>query len=85
MTKYKKQKSIADINGRPWAKLSELKVNDKIYIDGGFEPCFIEGSVHIIDLNEDNELVILGNCGSWHAIQDQADDGEHCIGIYKAE
>ena len=29
--------STHDINGRPWAKLSELKAGDKVETDKGFE------------------------------------------------
>lgn len=71
--------STWSLMGRPWAKLSELKAGDKVEVDSGFGECFVGGSVH--ELN--SKLEIMGDCGSWHRLADQADDGKHCIGIYK--
>jgi hypothetical protein len=74
--------STQDINGRPWAKLSELKEGDMIEVDGGFD-CIIGGTKQTLTLQRG----ILGfECLSGHHdIAGQADDCEHCIGIYKVQ
>jgi hypothetical protein len=72
-------KNTHDTNGRPWAKLSQLQAGDRVEVDGGFDECFEAGSVHTLN----DKLAIKGNCGAYHRLQ--ADDGEHCIGIYKVD
>lgn len=68
-----------DTTGRPWAKLSELKAGDWIELDSGFT-CHGPGKVQLW-LDKDGDLAF--SCSQvTHAIFGQADDGEHCIGIY---
>jgi hypothetical protein len=82
MVLIKENVAPTDENGRPWAKLSELKAGDKVELDGGFL-CHGAGVVEV----KQNALGTLyfecqdGN----HRFDSQADDGEHLIGIYKVE
>lgn len=74
--------STADIQGRPYAKLSELKEGDAIELDGGFT-CQRKG-VHFVHKDERGQLYF--NCiDGRHSLEGQADDGEHCVGIYRTE
>lgn len=69
-----------DINGRKYAKLSALKVGDKVELDDGFT-CHKAGIVEIIK----SDIGKLGfKCSAgFHEISGQADDGEHCVGVYR--
>lgn len=67
-----------DKHGRPWAKLSELKASDKVELDGGFT-CTPAGTA----LVQGDQVGLFFSCQEGnHYISGQADDGEHCIGIY---
>lgn len=69
-----------DIKGRHYAKLQELKVGDAIELDGGFT-CAKAGT-KIVKQNERGELYFPCK-GGRHMLVGQADDGIHCIGVYK--
>lgn len=70
-----------DVKGRPYAKLSELKVGDKVELDEGFT-CHAAG---IVTLQADAEGKLYFDCEEGgHDLDGQADDGEHCIGVYRA-
>jgi len=67
-----------DINGREWAKLSELRAGDTVELDGGFD-CHTAG---VTILHEDSQGLFFGCGEGTHRIDGQADNGEHCVGIY---
>ena len=72
--------NTTDRQGRPWAKLSELKVGDIVELDGGFT-CQ-EAGVATVHSDEDEKLYFI--CGDGrHYLSGQADDGEHCVGVYR--
>jgi hypothetical protein len=68
-----------DTFGRPYAKLSELREGQTVELDGGFT-C----TTAITVLLRKDERGVLGfTCDEgFHRIDGQADDGEHCIGVY---
>lgn len=70
----------SDISGRPYAKLSQLKAGDTVELDSGFT-CRMEGSVEL-QADTKDELFFVCDDGK-HYVSGQADDGEHCVGIYK--
>jgi hypothetical protein len=67
------------IQGRPWAKLSDLKEGSKIELDSGFT-CHKAG-VETVHLDEDGKPFFKCRAGR-HALAGQADDGEHCVGVF---
>lgn len=69
-----------DKSGRPWAKLSELKVGDKLEADGGFT-CMNKGQV--FDVQREGARLFIACREEYHDLQGQADDGEHLVGLYK--
>ena len=85
---------MTDNQGREYARLSTLKVGDKVQVDGDFEGCFVPWSiVEVIEV--DGELAALHNvpeCGACggpaadfcpHTFDGQlADDGDSLIGVY---
>lgn len=71
-----------DKNGKPYAKLSELREGDRVEADSGFT-CIPAGKVLIVEKGENGALCIPCNYGR-HLLHTQADDGEHLIGIYRA-
>lgn len=89
--------SVQDINGREYAKLSELKAGDIIQVDEGFEGCFIPWSqLKLVEI--DGQLAAIHNapeCGACeghggpdcpHFLDGQiADDNDSLIGIYKVD
>lgn len=71
--------STHDTNGRPWAKLSELEAHRLVELDGGFT-CHKAGPVTLYQ----DEVGLYFECEDGrHYVSGQADDGEHCVGIYK--
>ena len=66
--------------GRAYAKLSELKQGDWIDLDSGFS---CTEARHTIVLYDHDGLYYRCKHGR-HYLIGQADDGEHCIGIYPA-
>lgn len=75
-----------DKNGRPWAKLSELKDGDYIEIDGGFT-CAKQGVYRLsASVRPNGKIDLYFPCDDiFHFLDGQADDGEHLIGIYNVE
>ncbi len=70
-----------DKQGRAYAKLSELKAGDEIELDDGFT-CASAGKKIVKETPYGLAFDCSEGDGS-HTISGQADDGEHCIGIYK--
>jgi hypothetical protein len=69
----------ADTKGRPWAKLSELYAGAMVELDGGF-PCHAPGRVQI----QAGEYGLYFECSDGHHyLIGQADDGVHCMGVYR--
>lgn len=67
-----------DPEGRPYARLSELKVGDRVLLDSDFL-CHQPGQVTIEE--DEKGLYFLCNEGL-HYLDGQTDDGEYLIGIY---
>lgn len=76
-----------DANGRPWAKLNELKAGDRIELDAGFT-CHEAGIAEVLEDKHGLYFKCDGNDDPEYGEQDrhylhgQADDGVHLIGIY---
>lgn len=68
-----------DVHGNAYAKLSELKEGDFVLIDGGFS-CLSQGKAQV-RADDSGRLFIPCSSGN-HYLDGQADDGEHCVGIY---
>lgn len=67
-------------NGRPYAKLSELKAGDIVELDTGFT-CHTAGKVAVCE----DKAGLFFECGEGHHyFEGQTEDGEHCVGIFKA-
>lgn len=83
-----------DLQGRPYARLSELKAGDQVQVDGDFEGCFIPWSTLPV-VSVDGELALYHNvpeCGACgehrhdcpHTLDGQLDeDGDTLIGVYR--
>ncbi|BCH33168.1 hypothetical protein MesoLjLc_50980 [Mesorhizobium sp. L-8-10] len=69
-------------DGREWAKLSQLKLGDRIATDGDFT-CGISNKTLAIE-RDDHGLYVPCDEGN-HYLDGQADDGEHLVGIWPAE
>lgn len=78
-----------DTNGRPYAKLSEVKVGDILEADSGFT-CLKDGAQ--LKIKSDGGDLYVDCSGAEdddpeekhkHFIEGQADDGEHLVGFYK--
>ncbi len=72
--------STHSTDGREWARLSKLKPGDKVEIDDGFT-CNAAG-IYIV-AGDARGLYIPCSEGGHH-LDGQADDGEHCVGIWPA-
>jgi hypothetical protein len=70
---------MTDVDGKPYAKLSELREEDIIAVDGGFD-C-IEAGPAVVHMDDDGRLFFCCNAGK-HFLDGQCDDGEHCVGVY---
>jgi hypothetical protein len=68
-----------DSHGTEWAKLSELKPYEMVRLDGGFT-CSPAGKAR---LSQDESGLFFQCRDGKHYIAGQADDGEHCVGIYR--
>lgn len=80
--------STHSTDGREWAKLSDLKVGDKLTMDDGFddgdgEGCGISGKTLVVEQGEHGLFVPCGE--GHHYLDGQADDGEHLVGMWPAE
>jgi hypothetical protein len=69
-----------DTQGRPWAKLSEIKSGDVLTIDSGFT-CMAQGERKLVEIIA-GECYVRCNHGM-HYLNDSADDGEHLVGFYR--
>jgi hypothetical protein len=67
-----------DKSGRPYARLSELQIGDTVELDSGFT-CATDGKAKV-GVDERGPYFICGH--GHHALKGQADDGEHCVGVY---
>ena len=68
-----------DLSGRAYAKLSELKAGDIIELDEGFT-CQRPSKVKVF---ADERGILCFACDEGnHRLDGQADDGEHCVGVY---
>ena len=70
-----------DKSGRPWAKISEVKVGDLLEPDGGFD-C-LECGAHLMVFHDSDGLFI--KCSEGHHYLDGQIEGDHYIGLYKVE
>ena len=68
-----------DANGVEWAKLSELTSGSCVKFDNGFT-CLPSG-VPMEVCSNDHGLFVPCSQGQ-HYLNGQADDGEHCVGVY---
>lgn len=70
-----------DKNGRPYAKLEELKEGDIVALDDDFTCVDGCDSVEVHMTPEGNPYFKcrMGN----HSFAGQADDGVHCVGVYR--
>lgn len=86
---------LTDISGRPWAKLSDLHPGDVVEFDDGFT-CLRKGEIALVHVDLKGQLFVF--CSGHeefegrskkhsrkeqHFLDGQADDGEHCVGVYK--
>jgi hypothetical protein len=79
MTHDRTSDPAADPKGRPWAKLSELSAGMIVELDGGFD-CHTPGRVEV----KADEYGLYFECkGGQHYLIGRADDGVHCIGVYR--
>ena len=71
-----------DLQGRTYAKRSELKPGDKVQVDGDFT-CMDEGSIFEVKRRADGQLYIDCKSESGHnLIGPLADDHDSLVGIY---
>lgn len=70
--------STHDKQGRPYAKLSELKAGDTIELDGDFT-CI--GAIKT-QIKKDDSGLYFECAEGGHHLRGHADDGEHCVGVY---
>lgn len=87
-----------DIQGRPYARLSQLRVGDLVIVDGDFDGCFIPWSKREV-VNVEGYLALIHNapeCGACGGTPDEGDcphtldgqldaDTDALIGIYLAK
>lgn len=67
-----------DKNGRPWAKLSEVKDGNVIELGNGFS-CRTAGKARVFSNGKD----LYFDCAKGqHFLSGQANDSEHLVGIY---
>lgn len=71
-----------DKQGRPYAKMSELKAGDVVEIDGDFT-CMKPWTKQPVQNDKDG--LFLECEEGHHYLSGQADDGEHCVGVYLAQ
>jgi hypothetical protein len=70
-----------DKQGRDYAKLSELRAGDMVQVDGDFT-CLEPWTKHEVKASDDGLYIECGD--GQHELAGQADDGEHCVGVYRA-
>lgn len=69
-----------DRNNRPYLRLSDLGPNTVVEFDNGFS-CLRPYSRQLVNYDDDGAFVFCDE--GKHYLHGQADDGEHCIGVYK--
>ena len=74
-----KATKTTDLTGVPYAKLSKLHENQLIELDSGFT-CHKAGFARV-HLDRQGRAYFYCEDGRHH-LDEQADDGEHCIGVY---
>ena len=73
----------ADLNGREYAKASQLKAGDEVQIDDGFT-CLRANSTHIVFSGNDPDALYIRCDEGIHWLGGQlAADGETLIGVYR--
>lgn len=80
----RKSASTHDTQGRPYAKLSELKIGDILVPDGSFT-CIALGEQQIVQKDVHGLFIDCHGDPSWDKHYLLADDGEHLIGLYRRE
>lgn len=73
-----------DTNGRPYAKLSELKEGMYVEVDGGFD-CIEAGSRLCVQQHPDGLWIKCTHGQHYLEGQLDFDDGDSLIGIYQAK
>jgi hypothetical protein len=63
-------------DGRPWAKLSELKPGDKLVTDGGFT-CMLDDAVKEVRQRENGDLYIECDLEGGHTLEGQVSEVNH--------
>lgn len=76
--------STHDKYGRPWAKLKELKVGDKLQTDGGMD-CMPDDKTRTVLVDPSGMLCVICNEGEHNLSGQLADDENTLIGFYKVE
>lgn len=74
---------MLDLQGRPWATVSETKAGSAVRTDGDFT-CIAEGQVLIVQAREDGALFIPCDEGGHDLVGQLSDDGTHYVGLYPA-
>ncbi len=69
-----------DKQGRPYARLSELKAGDTVTIDGDFT-CLKPWTQHVV---KEGGIGLYVECkeGEHHLAGQQGGPGDHCTGVY---
>lgn len=75
--------SHSDKFGRKYAKLSACRPGASLIVDDGFD-CMKAWSHRTIKRRADGELYVDCKSGG-HALDGQADNGEHLVGMYHAQ
>ncbi len=73
----------SDLSGRPWLRLADAKAGQMIETDAGFT-CIGAGEKTEILADANGGLYFICEDGT-HYLSGQADDGEHCVGLYAAD
>jgi len=73
-----------DKTGKPYAKLSETSAGDHLIADGGFD-CLAAGRRVLVEADDLGLFVACTKGRVHHYLDGQADDGEHMVGLYRAE
>jgi hypothetical protein len=74
--------SDCDTNGRPWAKIADVKAGDRVEADSGFD-CLIGDRIAVVEADKDGHLFIKCAKGK-HYLAGQI-QGDHYLGLYKLE
>lgn len=73
---------MPDINGKPWALVSETKVGSVLIPDGDFD-CLLQGVAREVKADPNARLYVDCDCGE-HGLDGQlSDDGTEYVGLWK--